>query len=1636
MIILFEENESLFQNLGLGLLKDAKSCVVKEGLNDTFELEMQYPIDGQNFSKIVLNRIIFTKSNPYSEAQPFRIDSISKPINGIITVKAVHISYDMNGIPVKPIKGGSPKDVLDNIQNGSLIPHNFKFYTDITTSKTFKTSNYYNMRAVLMGSDESFLEVYKGELLFDKFNVNILSRRGSNKGASVRYSKNMKDLTHEVNYERLYNGVYPFYHKEETEVTTDTSSDGFKQVYIVGSKPYQDGWLSYTPDGEPYHPIDESPVQIATEGDYKDKVFTWNTTTQRYSERVYNEMVDLVSYVTDLINPADKPSWIYIDVGSLPSIVVKANTNGYFKLATDTDWSKKLKGEVVFQGSILNATDGLIMYFSEVIPTSETSTETETANVTHVELDDKIIWLKTDAASEMKYNRILCLDLTSEFDETPDKEKLEAKANEYIEENKIGQYKYDTKVSFVDLASTTEGTIYDKMETVELGDTVRVIYEGLGVDVELRVISTTYNAITDKYEDIELGEKPEKISASSVQTGDNVSSLTNDVGYTDVTTVNKLIAKTITADLIQAKNAKLSKAQIEEIQAARIKITGMLEATQFELDTLVAKMLTADNAIIKQTLEAGTIKVKGDITITKGEISIISGEEGDQKVFQVDRDGNLTANAVSITGGELNINDTFRVTPDGILYAQGASVSGDIYITSGSITLGRYFEVTPEGNITANAGEIAGFTISKDLVSGFDVGRIRYRVRSIDDTLHDGVYIGTDGIRLGAYFYVTPDGTLHADNAIISGEIEATTGSIAGFDILSDAIQKGDTGSRVIVSPGRNITLFNVNKDWSFLAGAEFTTLFDVDTYTNAKFAVSKDGYVYASALNIRGGSINIHNDNIATFTVDEYGRVTASNISITGGSIVISDNNTPTFVVNSSGKVSASNIDITGGSIAIKDDQNNTKFRVTELGEATCSDINIIGGEINLGVAPSYSLDRITDIYVIYTVLENISGIESGDYKSVLYDMDLSSLEQDRLPEDCGNLSAGTLVPKFRVEYWDSEPSQEHQEPDGYDYYWYVGTVIYNGTEYDRWVKVEDPNWGDQSFNTDERTFIYCAKVVIKNSGSGAYFYVDREGNLTATSAKINGEINTIKGYIGGFTITESSIQNGYDDEDRSQGIYLGSDCIRIGDRIDKSFISKSIRIDTSIIGSNGCVDIITDSNNVTHDENYANSVFILYYSRSASSDREVTVVACDSNYNPLPPSKEWSNTFTLKAGTTSFELELCNSQYFRFFTTSGSISSAHLELKICPGFTVNNLGELYCVNATVKGTIISTNGNIGGFAIDNNSIRLGTLGSDGSVWMCAGSSTYANIAGSGNTNGWTFAAGSKFGVKTDGTIYAASSNFKNVNIDGGTIKVSSSYSSVTLGNSSYNTYGILCDMSGNAGKLQIGWDGGSGYYDSTNPTGQGIFSLSSSPFVIKYTYQNYSGSATDYRSFIMMRHSQFDNAPQSQHYYGFKTGIRIYQKCPSNNTYGPSYNCDTDIRINWLEKLAESGAQITGYPKDVYNASGTFRNNSGNALLVAEGYADYNGAWDNDYPKFCLACYCGRFWVSGDGWQKVDKPFDSVEQIKAILTGREDSSLGGYNYPALYKIVAENGKQYVYIGNDGGETSIDVLIIYEVGY
>lgn len=784
MIILYDESEKEFTTLGLGVLKDVISAKVEEKLNDIFELTIEYPITGDKYSKIKIGRIIAAKPNPYDEIQPFRISSITKPIKGIVTIFCEHISYDANGIPCKAIDALNLNDAINKIQENMIVKNNFKIVTDIQFSRKFKTNAPYNLRALLMGDEkESLIGVYNAELKFNKYSVMLYSKRGKNRGAKVCYGNNMTDLQHESTNERLYNGVFPYYHKE-TESTETTSENSFTKAYIVGSKPFQDGWLSFSKNGDAYHPVDSTPIQIDTEGEYYEKIYSWNSTYQKYEEKIYNASVSLVEGVVE-------PSWIYIDWSKFPNLVCKANKKGYFKTMTETDWGEiKGVGDIIFEGNVLtggltNMTDNMVIYYSEVLPPNHSASSETTVTSVDVILDDPVIHVDTSDAKTMKYDKILSLDLTSQFEEEPTKEKLKAKAEEYIVKNLVGTIKHTTTVSFIDLASTTDRYRYQNFDHIELGDTVKVIYKDLGVDVDLRVISTEYDALKGAYTNIELGEKKDNFSSQSIQNGDNISSLSNDVGYADITTVNKLIADTVTADYLQAVNATMSKAQIEYLQVAKISCPGILEASQLVLDELVAKMLIADNAKISETLEAGTIKVAGDISITSGSINIT---DNGSTSFIVDREGNVTANSVAITGGTFDINEgTFEVTNDGTMTAKNAYIEGEIIATSGEIggcTIDEHGHlIVPSANVegtftadTIDGGTLSGLEIKIGPISGTNPQEYNFEVDKQGNAKANSLKITGGSITIenpqgGSIFGVGDDGHFEANDVDISGGV-------------------------------------------------------------------------------------------------------------------------------------------------------------------------------------------------------------------------------------------------------------------------------------------------------------------------------------------------------------------------------------------------------------------------------------------------------------------------------------------------------------------------------------------------------------------------------------------------------------------------------------------------------------------------------------------------------------------------------------------------------------------------------------------------------------------------------------------------------------------------------------------------
>lgn len=694
----------------------------------------------------------------------------------------------------------------------------------------------------------------------------------------------MTDLSHESNCDNLYNGLYPYYHQEKTSTTTTGEKD-FTKAYVVGSKPFMEGWLSFTEGGEPYVPTSESPIQIASQGEYLDKVYAWSINNQRYIEKIYNEQFTIIQGVVE-------PTWITIDWSKFPVVAAKAAKNGYFKKATDQDWGeKKSVGDIIFEGNITSGgiTQNLILYFSEVIPTSGDSENEEVSEVVNVELADPIIPIETNDTKNMKRKRILSVNFASEFDEEPTKEQLKEKALEYIQKNDLGIIKHTTTVSFVDLESTTEKDKYQKFDHIELGDTVEVIYEELGVDVHLRVISYEYDVLSDKYESVELGEKENGFASSSIQEGDGVSSLTNDADYTDTTRVKRLIADMITAEYLEATNARMSQATIRQLETERIVVKGIFEASQFVMDELVAKLLTVDNAKIANELAAGTVKIDGNITARTGNIGGFTIDSNSLSVGEVGKDGGVvvstgTEGQYSIAGSE-KINNwvfiagsKFGVTKDGTLYALEAKISG---------------------SISALDGTIGGFIINSESIHSKDY------VVDINNPnpTGTGIYLHKEGhIYVGEKFRVSPDGVVDAAQVNITGG-EIGIGPL--FDTtkkkknLKDIEQRyafrvKDDGSVLI---GKSLHIEGTNQNPAKLSAGT-----SVDSQTGRyPFEVDGEGNLYATAANITGTinatTISCNNGKLSNFTLDEYslhygtlgGRYDETDIEHYPGSVYVS---------------------------------------------------------------------------------------------------------------------------------------------------------------------------------------------------------------------------------------------------------------------------------------------------------------------------------------------------------------------------------------------------------------------------------------------------------------------------------------------------------------------------------------------------------------------------------------------------------------------------------------------------------------------------------------------------------------------------------------------------------------------------
>lgn len=199
------------QGNGIGLLRDCIRCTVTEERNGGYELELVYPITGQHYAALALRALIRAKPNPAGSEQDFRIYKISRPIGGQVTVNAQHISYDLSGVPVSPFSAQNAPAALAGLKAHAAAECPFDFWTDLSTTAAFAVSVPSSIRSLLGGVEGSILDVYGGEYEWDNTTVKLHARRGTDRGVTIRYGKNLTDLTQEENCADVYTGVYPYW---------------------------------------------------------------------------------------------------------------------------------------------------------------------------------------------------------------------------------------------------------------------------------------------------------------------------------------------------------------------------------------------------------------------------------------------------------------------------------------------------------------------------------------------------------------------------------------------------------------------------------------------------------------------------------------------------------------------------------------------------------------------------------------------------------------------------------------------------------------------------------------------------------------------------------------------------------------------------------------------------------------------------------------------------------------------------------------------------------------------------------------------------------------------------------------------------------------------------------------------------------------------------------------------------------------------------------------------------------------------------------------------------------------------------------------------------------------------------------
>lgn len=119
-----------------------------------------------------------------------------------------------------------------------------------------------------------------------------------------------------------------------------------------------------------------------------------------------------------------------------------------------------------------------------------------------VTCDPKIV----NAPGTYDFTRVVPVDFSNDFEAQPTQAQLRARAEKYVEDNKIGIPKTSITASFVQLEQFPEYEDLALLEKCDLCDTVTIRYPQLGVEAKAEIVKIETDVLLERYNSVEIGD--------------------------------------------------------------------------------------------------------------------------------------------------------------------------------------------------------------------------------------------------------------------------------------------------------------------------------------------------------------------------------------------------------------------------------------------------------------------------------------------------------------------------------------------------------------------------------------------------------------------------------------------------------------------------------------------------------------------------------------------------------------------------------------------------------------------------------------------------------------------------------------------------------------------------------------------------------------------------------------------------------------------------------------------------------------------------------------------------------------------------------------------------------------------------